>query len=736
MSFDWIRQFGNRQVLIPLLVLGLIFVVSGSLISQRVDVAIQSYQDAYLSLSANLLQERFNKMAEAHRNQLKVLAIRPEVGEGQFVIKAEGNTRPLGKLLEQEMRSARAEHIRAVDNKGQVLVQYGQTAFDPAQQMASLLESLRSHPPIKDPQTQLDEVVHSRLFHADGRFYLLTVAPLLDVEDIVGVIILVHSLGDTALSALRAEMSEHYFSGSSQFQFSLATRQGVVHSTFDGSVALVFPPTFPLPFDQAIGERAFRHIPVAIEKTPFYLILSSDSSLLGGLHRVIRLILTGVFVTVLVLLVIIVIFNVRQLYMQQHARDLAEREARFRRLADAALEGIVFSEEGRIVDVNQALTEMFAAPAETLTGTELRQLFVSQQQQTLAELLALRSTASHELLCQRSDGSSFISEVRSRRLEEFGRSVLVTAIRDISARKEAEERLRAAKEQAERDFVELQALDQQKTALNAQLNQTLEEVRAANQRIMESIRYAERIQRSLLPRVGHLQECLPNSFFQWRPRDVVSGDLVFLHQGEAGRVVVLMDCTGHGVPGALMTMVAHSTLHRIIANEGCLDDPGEILRRLGQRIKEQIHQDEDAFFTDVGLDCGICFLPQDGQQLFFAGAHIDLYLASAAGNRIIRGNMASIGYRRSAGEYAFVNHCVPLQPETICYMFSDGLHDQLGGPHHIPFGKKRLLACIDALRDDPVSQHGEAILQAVEAYRGECEWKDDVTLIGFQLANL
>ncbi len=732
MNIEWVKQLGNRRVLLPLLVLGLIFVISGALISQRVDVAIQAYQDAYLSLSAHLLQERFDKMAEAHRNRLKVLAIRPEVGEGQFVIKAEGNAEPLGKILRQEMQSARADRIQAVDKKGQILFQDGTLPFDPVPVLADQVAIIQAHPPIQDPQNQLDEVVDSRLVYADDHFYLLTVAPLLDVEDIVGVIILVHSLGDETLLTLQTEMSNHYFAGAHLFQFSLATGQNVVNSTLGQNFAPVFPATFPLPFDQTVAGHTFRHIPVAIENSPFYLVLSSDNSVLGGLHRVIRFILMGVFVTVLVLLLVIILFNNRQLYMKQQARDLQERETRFRRLADAALEGIVFSEGASILDANQAFAEMFGYSIPTLTGRAILDLVVPEQHGWVETNLGSSNEALYEVSCLRQDGSRFLAEVRSREIEYGERMVRVTAMRDITQRKQDEQRLQAAKEQAERDFLELQAMDRQKTALNQQLSLTLEEVREANHRIMESIRYAERIQRSLLPREEYWQELLPNSFFHWQPRDVVSGDLIFLHQAEQGKVIVLMDCTGHGVPGALMTMVAHSTLHRIIVNEGCLDDPAKILQRLNRRIKLQIHQDEDSFFTDVGLDCGICFIPNGAEQITFAGAHTDLHLVTHEGIQTIRGNHNSIGYRHSDQDYTFLNHQIPLADATNCYLFSDGLLDQLGGPHQIPFGRKRLLSLIDTLRADPLSQHGKAILETVEAYRGEREWQDDVTLIGFQ----
>lgn len=739
MSIAQIKQLGNRQVLVPLMVLGLIFIISGSLISLRVDEAIQSYQDAYLSLSAHGLHGDFDKMAQTHRNRLKVLAIRPELGEGQFVIKAEGNSEPLGKLLRQEMVSALAVHISALDSKGQVLFQQGSLDFNLPGKVIDLRDTILVHPPIKDPQTELDEVVHSRLLLANDRFYLLTIAPLLDVEDIVGVIMLVHALDDATLLVLVNEMFGSHLAGSSTFHISLASRQKVINSTLAQGISLAFPAQFPAPFDSTIDKRTFRHVPVAINKTPFFLILSSDSPVLSALHAVIQWVLLGVFVTVLVLLLIIILFNLRQIHLQEHARGLQERETRFRRLADAALEGIAFSEHGVIVDVNQALTEMFACTARELIGKSLQQLVITHHKILMEQAISSSRLVASELSCQRIDGSTFIAEIRSRLLEEFGHAMVVTAIRDISARKEVEEQLREAKELAERSFHELQRLDQQKTELNYQLNQTLRNVREANHRIMESIRYAERIQRSLLPKAGSMQERLPDSFFSWQPRDVVSGDLVFLHQTDLGQVIVLMDCTGHGVPGALMTMIAHSTLHRIIVSEGCGDDPAEILRRLNIQIKNQIHpeedDDDDDFFTDVGLDCGVCFLPNAACELIFAGAYTNLFLVDKDGPRTISGNRCSIGYRRSEETYLFDNKHLALHPQTNCYMFSDGILDQLGGPYRRPFGKKRILSLIAKLIDDPISGHGAAILRTVNEYRGDREWQDDVTLVGFRATN-
>lgn len=461
MNFAWIKQVNNRQVLLPLFILGLIFIISAAMISQQVDRAIQSYQDAYLFLSANEYLDQFNNMTTVYRTRLKVLAIRPEVGEGQFVIRSEGNSEPLGKILRQEMASNKADHIRAIDRNGQLLFEQGLLNFDPGQLLADRLASIQAHPPIKNPQNQLDEVVHSQLVYVNNQFYLLTVAPLLDVEDITGVIILVHSLNDHLLAALRDKMDSYYLSGSAPFHVSLTTSHKVVHSTFDQNFALTFPALFPQPFDQPVAGYAFRHTPIAIQDSPFYLILSFESSILDTLHTIIRSTLMGVFITVLVMLLIIILFNVRQISLQQQARDLRERETRFRRLADAALEGIVFSEGAHIRDANLAFADIFGYPIAQLINRAVLDLVAPEEKEWVTEKLRSSSKELYEVICLRQDNSRFIAEVRSRQIEYCGRDVLVTAVRDITQRKWAEQQLQEAKEQAEQAYQKLKSTQTQ-----------------------------------------------------------------------------------------------------------------------------------------------------------------------------------------------------------------------------------------------------------------------------------
>ncbi|MEO5340274.1 MAG: ATP-binding protein [Magnetococcus sp. MYC-9] len=451
------QPLGNRQVLLPLLMLALVFVVSGALISQRVEEVIQSYRDAYLLLSAHEIREQFDRTVESHRNRLKVLAVRPEIGEGHFVMKVEGNREPLGKLLRQEMRASLAVHIRAMDNTGRLLFEQGELAFDPAAQLADRISAIHSHPPIKNPQSQLDEVVYARLVHLHDRFYQLTVAPLLDVEDIVGVIVLVHELDNATLSAWRERSHAPRFIDTEPFEISLATCQRVVLSTLTQGISIHFPDSFPQPFDQTVAGRSYRHIPVAMEGTPSYLVLSSDSTMMGGLNRVIQFVLIVIFITVLLLLSIILLFNARQLALQQQTRDLREQASRFHRLADAALEGIAFSEGTVLLDANHAFADMFGYSVPELTGRAILDLVVPEQHGEIETRLRSSSEELYEVHCRRKDHATFLAEVRSRQIEYGDRLVRVTAVRDITQRKEAEGRLREAKERAEQAYRDLQA---------------------------------------------------------------------------------------------------------------------------------------------------------------------------------------------------------------------------------------------------------------------------------------
>ena len=217
--------------------------------------------------------------------------------------------------------------------------------------------------------------------------------------------------------------------------------------------------------------------------------------------------------------------------------------------------------------------------------------------------------------------------------------------------------------------------------------------------ITDSLRYAKMIQRSLLPNQDEIKACLPDSFIIWMPKDIVGGDIFFVNSfpsldspppgtcREGGFIVAVIDCTGHGIPGVLMTMIASSGLGRIVRDEAC-HDPAEILKRLNFIVKTTLQQDTDHASSDDGLDAAVCFVstpPSDATgniQLTFAGARLPMVYIHNDEINIIKGDKHSVGYKKSKRSdinFNFTNHTITVEKGMSFYMFSDGFTDQLGG---------------------------------------------------------
>ncbi len=180
---------------------------------------------------------------------------------------------------------------------------------------------------------------------------------------------------------------------------------------------------------------------------------------------------------------------------------------------------------------------------------------------------------------------------------------------------------------------------------------------ASNQKIMESIHYAQRIQSSLLPDTANIRKHLPESFFLWMPKDIVGGDIFITKFQEDTFLIAIIDCTGHGVPGALMTVLASSAFNTIIKDESS-QGPAWILKRLNSIIKETLRQNTDDAKSDDGLDAAICLVNPKKKNLVFSGARVPLYIANANDVEVIKGDRQSIGYKRSDTDFIFQNHVI------------------------------------------------------------------------------
>ena len=251
--------------------------------------------------------------------------------------------------------------------------------------------------------------------------------------------------------------------------------------------------------------------------------------------------------------------------------------------------------------------------------------------------------------------------------------------------------------------------------------------------ITSSINYASRIQRAILPPMELLDEATQEYFILWKPRDVVGGDIYWCHKWGGGMVLILGDCTGHGVPGAFMTLISNGALERALIdiNEG---DSAALISRMHQLIQVALGQDRKESEADDGLELGVCYIPPAKNDLVFAGAGFPLFIVEKNEISMIKGDRKGIGYRKTANDTSFTNHPVENRDSRTFYMSSDGLFDQIGGEKRRGFGKKRFKRLLASLATKPLSQQGDNIYQHLIEYQGQEKRRDDVSVIGFRFS--
>ena len=265
----------------------------------------------------------------------------------------------------------------------------------------------------------------------------------------------------------------------------------------------------------------------------------------------------------------------------------------------------------------------------------------------------------------------------------------------------------------------------------AQLNLANTELEKANRDINDGIRYASRIQTALLPDQGALAAVVDELAVGWQPLDMVGGDYYWAGSFGAKGVIAVMDCTGHGVPGAFMTAVVASSFSRILHHHGH-DDPAEMLTQLNRLVKTALRQDRDSAISNDGLDAAICVVDRDSASLTFAGANLPLLVAENGVLRQIRGDRMSLGYLDSPEDYRFSAHRMAISPGTAFYLYTDGVTDQIGGENNRLFGRRRLQEILTEQSQRPVTEQMDCLFQKLSQWRGEQRRRDDMTFVAFR----
>lgn len=259
-------------------------------------------------------------------------------------------------------------------------------------------------------------------------------------------------------------------------------------------------------------------------------------------------------------------------------------------------------------------------------------------------------------------------------------------------------------------------------------NSQLEE---SQQRILESLNCAKVIQNSILPTPELFDQLFTDWFSLYKPCEIVGGDLYWLREINGKILLAVIDCTGHGVPGAFMTMTVNSVLNRVV-DTICHDDPARILKEINRVLQETLHLRQNSKSTvDAGLDILICSIDPTSRILTSAGAGLSLYLLTDGELSEIKGARAGIGYSSSDPEFTFTNYMRTLKEGTICYATTDGILDESGGAKGYGFGRERFKEMILSSADQPLKRQKDLFEVALSDWRGTRKQRDDITMVGF-----
>jgi len=253
---------------------------------------------------------------------------------------------------------------------------------------------------------------------------------------------------------------------------------------------------------------------------------------------------------------------------------------------------------------------------------------------------------------------------------------------------------------------------------------------AQKKEITDSIGYAQRIQAAILPHKTYLDKLIPEYFVLYKPRDIVSGDFYWIKEVDSSIVIVVADCTGHGVPGAFMSMLGITLLNELFV-EGRTNSPGEILGELRTKVKAMLVQEGNIRDQKDGMDMAIALINKEKKELQFAGAYNPLYLIRQGELIELKGDKQPIGIHWE--ETKFKDHVVKLKENDSVYVFSDGYVDQYGGDDRKKFKTHKFKELLLSVQSKSMEKQKLEIENTFEAWRGNVEQIDDVCVVGVRV---
>ena len=276
-------------------------------------------------------------------------------------------------------------------------------------------------------------------------------------------------------------------------------------------------------------------------------------------------------------------------------------------------------------------------------------------------------------------------------------------------------------------------LQRQKNEIEQQKNL----IEQKNCEITDSINYARKIQDNILLPESKLKQWLPQMFIYFKPKDIVSGDFYWFSKFENKYVITAIDCTGHGVPGAFLSMVGNTLLHEIV-NIKHVFKPDVILTMLHTGIRLALNQSSEDSDSEDCMDMSLCTVDAKLHRFQFAGAKNNLYVVQGDKLKILKANYYSIGGRqlRPDMQIEFTCYDFMYDDNTSIYMFSDGYLDQFGGNNNEKFNTQRFREMILNNRNLPMEKQKAILSDTMDKWKGDRQQIDDFLVLGVKLADL
>ncbi|MCK4664557.1 MAG: SpoIIE family protein phosphatase [Bacteroidales bacterium] len=259
-----------------------------------------------------------------------------------------------------------------------------------------------------------------------------------------------------------------------------------------------------------------------------------------------------------------------------------------------------------------------------------------------------------------------------------------------------------------------------------------DEIAEHQKHITDSIKYAKRIQTAILPPDDYINKNLPNSFILYLPKDIVSGDFYWMEKRESNVMIAAVDCTGHGVPGAFMSIVGNNQLNYAV-NVKKARKPSDILNELNKGVTYSLRQKKGVSNVKDGMDIALCTIDYENKKLQYAGAYNPLYFIRNNEFVKIKGDKFPIGAFIDENIQEYTNHDIDIQEGDIIYIFSDGYADQFGGPDSRKFMYKPFRELLIKIHNKPMDEQKEILEKVLSDWKGNETQVDDILVIGIKI---